>query len=165
MPAMTPQLAKEVQRSLCELFANIFVHANSPCGGLAIGQFYPKKRQIQICVCDGGIGIVRRVQDAGYGMSSPGEALAWALEEGTTTRSDASGPPGGLGLFLLREFVKLNGGALRVVANNGYLCLEAGRPNPQSLPVEFPGTLFQVKLNIRDDVVYTIAPTRGSGFR
>ena len=37
MPAMTPQLVRKTNSSLCELFVNIFEHAHSPCGGLAVG--------------------------------------------------------------------------------------------------------------------------------
>ena len=52
MPTMTPELVKKTNTSLCELFTNIFEHAESPCGGLAIGQYYPNVKQVQFCVCD-----------------------------------------------------------------------------------------------------------------
>lgn len=158
MPVMTAPLTKEVQRSFCELFLNVFQHADSPCGGVAIGQLYPNVKQVQICVCDAGTGIARRVSQAGFACQTPAEALAWSLEEGTTTRNDPTGPPGGLGLFLLREFVKINGGSLRIIANTGYLCQEAGTLNLETLSDELPGTLFQFKFLIRDDVVYTLTP-------
>ena len=159
MPEMMPSLTKEVQRSLCELFANVFHHADSPCGGVAIGQLYPNAKKVQICVCDAGIGIVRRVEGAGYTFPKSADALAWSLEEGTTTRTAPTGPPGGLGLFLLREFVKLNGGSLRIIANDGYLCQESGILRLETLSEELPGTLFQFSFLIRDDVVYTLDPS------
>ena len=56
MPAMTPDLQREINKALCELFVNIFEHAGSACGGLAIGQYYPIKKQVQFCVCDVGVG-------------------------------------------------------------------------------------------------------------
>ncbi|VTT97575.1 Uncharacterized protein OS=Singulisphaera acidiphila (strain ATCC BAA-1392 / DSM 18658 / VKM B-2454 / MOB10) GN=Sinac_4287 PE=4 SV=1 [Gemmataceae bacterium] len=158
MPVMTDALVREVRRSFCELFQNVFVHSASPCGGIAVGQFYPKTKEVQLCVCDGGVGMARRILGAGLTFGAPGEALSWALQEGTTTRSDPTGPPGGLGLFLLREFVRTNGGSLRVVANDGYLCESAGTLTTQTLPVDFPGTLIQVRFLVRDDVVYTLAP-------
>lgn len=157
MPAMTAPLVKEVQRSFCELFQNVFAHSESPFGGLAIGQLYPNVKYVQICVCDGGVGIVHRVHGAGHATQSPGHALAWALQEGTTTRSNPKGPPGGIGLFLLREFAKVNGGSLRVIANDGYLCQEPNGETRECLSADFFGTLIQLKFMIRDDVIYTLS--------
>jgi hypothetical protein len=54
MPKMTEQCAKRTQISVCE-------HAISPVGGVAIGQLYPNQEQVQICVADAGIGLVRKV--------------------------------------------------------------------------------------------------------
>ena len=152
MPAMTPLLVKETNRALCELFVNIFEHANSPCGGLAIGQYYPHVKQVQICVCDLGVGLAEKVQRAGHAPDCCGMAIRWALEEGNSTKSGL----GGLGLFMLREFVKLNGGSLRLLANTGYYVQSGANQNSQSLTTSFPGTLIQIGLLIRPDEVYTI---------
>lgn len=156
MPAMTAALAKETRRSLCELFTNIFQHAGSSFGGIAIGQYYPNIKQVQICVCDGGIGMVRRIQEAGYANTSSPAAIQWALELGHSTRGD-EGCPGGLGLFLLRDFVKLNGGSFRIYANAGYFEERAGKPLGQELSASFPGTLIDLRLCLRDDVVYCLS--------
>ncbi|MDB5307837.1 MAG: hypothetical protein JWO38_2039 [Gemmataceae bacterium] len=157
MPAMSEALTTEVQRALIELFQNIFLHASSPTGGIAVGQLYPQVKEVQICVCDAGVGMIRKIREAGLAQASSPATLEWALGVGNTTRRPENGPPGGLGLYLLREFVKINGGSLRVVANDGYLCQQAGEVVRQTLPVDFPGTLIQIKLNIRDDVVYKFA--------
>ena len=152
MPAMTPDLEKATNNSLCELFVNIFEHANSPCGGLAIGQYYPHVKQVQICVCDVGLGLARKVQAAGYARGCCGAAIRWALEEGNSTKPG----PAGLGLFVLREFVKANGGSLRILANTGYYAQRGLEEKAQSLQVRYPGTLIQVGLLLRSDEVYTI---------
>jgi anti-sigma regulatory factor (Ser/Thr protein kinase) len=156
MPSMSENLAREVRRSLFELFQNIFSHAQSPCGGWVIGQYYPVVKQFQFCVCDCGIGIVDRVRGARKVCGSPGDAISWALKRGTTTRSAAQGP-GGLGLYLLTEFVKLNGGSLRILANDAYYSAGGGSPDIQTLPIGYPGTLLQIRLKVRDDVHYTFA--------
>jgi hypothetical protein len=161
MPAMTPNLLKEVQKSLCELFQNVFAHSCSSCGGIAIGQFYPRLKQVQICISDGGLGIARKVLDAGVALPSAGHALSWALEEGNTTRKKVLRPggphvPGGLGLFFLRKFVKTNQGNLRVVANKGFLFQAAEKFSIADMPVEFPGTLVQLNFNVRSDVTYKL---------
>jgi hypothetical protein len=152
MPAMTPDLERETNKSFCELFVNIFEHARSPCGGLAIGQYYPHVKQVQICVCDLGVGLARKVQVAGHARECSGTAIRWALEEGNSTKPG----PGGLGLYLLREFVKANGGSLRILANTGYYAQKGVENTAQSLRVLYPGTLFQVGLLLRPDEVYTI---------
>ena len=86
------------------------------------------------------------------------DAISWAIKRGTTTRSVTQGP-GGLGLYLLTEFVKLNGGSLRILANDAYYSTAGAVPDIRTLPVAYPGTLFQVRLNVRDDVHYTFGAT------
>lgn len=153
MPIMTEALAKEVRRSLCELFVNIFQHSDSAFGGIALGQYYPKQREVQICVCDGGVGIVHRIQSAGFARSTATAAIDWALESGNTTRP-LQGCPGGLGLYLLREFVKANGGTFRIYANAGFFQERAGLRSASDLKTGFPGTLIELRLNLSDTVVY-----------
>lgn len=150
MPRMTTGLAKEVRRSLCEVFSNVFRHAKSPIGGVALGQLYPNMRNFQICICDLGVGIVRRVQNAGHGLESPLHAIRWALKPGNSTWQ--GNEPPGLGLHLLREFVKVNGGVFRIYANSGVYSEVAGSPQEYELPIEFPGTLVELRLQSRDDV-------------
>jgi anti-sigma regulatory factor (Ser/Thr protein kinase) len=93
MPRMTEELAKETRKALSEVFSNIFRHAESHIGGLALGQVYPNKKQFQLCVCDAGLGLVNRVQGAGHGRSSPTDAIRWALEKGNSTWTGPE-PPG-----------------------------------------------------------------------
>jgi anti-sigma regulatory factor (Ser/Thr protein kinase) len=152
MPRMTEELAKETRKALSEVFSNIFRHAESHIGGLALGQVYPNKKQFQLCVCDAGLGLVNRVQGAGHGRSSPTDAIRWALEKGNSTWT---GPePPGLGLYLLREFVKVNGGVFRIYANQGWYEEDSGRPQEGTLSAPFPGTLVELRLNVRHDVRY-----------
>ncbi len=152
MPTMTDDLVRMTNRSLCELFLNVFEHAESPCGGIAIGQFYPNKKHVQFCVGDAGIGLVTRVQGAGYARWSGSAAIQWALEEGTSTKVG----PGGLGLYLLQEFVKKNGGVLRIIANDAYYDQRGSESTTAVLAVPYPGTLIEVGLLIRENELYTI---------
>jgi anti-sigma regulatory factor (Ser/Thr protein kinase) len=158
MPATTPDLQREINKALCELFVNIFEHAGSACGGLAIGQYYPIKKQVQFCVCDVGVGLVSKVQSAGFGLNCCSDAIRWALQEGNSTKQG----PNGLGLYLLQEFVKLNGGSLRILANTGHYHQKKAHTLAESLSVSFPGTLIQLGLLIRPGEVYTIRSRGGA---
>jgi hypothetical protein len=147
LPPMSAELSKRTRHSLFEVVSNIFAHAESPCGGLVIGQLYPNVKQFQLCVCDGGIGLARRVQRSGKSGLAACHAIQWAIE-GNSTRLDR---PGGLGLLRLRQFVQANGGVFRVYANNGCLAESKDGLNGWKLSAELPGTLIEIRLNALDN--------------
>lgn len=163
MPKMTASLAKEIRRTLCELFGNVFRHAESPIGGIAIGQLYPHKKEVQICICDAGVGMVQRVQSHGHARNSPVEAIQWALERGHSTWRGKEPP--GLGLYTLREFIKVNGGVFRIYANNACYSELAGSSSGYCLRAALPGTLIDLRLQVRDDVTYTLTTTEANKVR
>ena len=141
-------LRKEVRSCFCELFFNVFRHSESPVGGTALCQLEPTENRFHVCVCDAGIGIVGRVQSSGFGLGSPTAAIKWALERGHSTWL---GPvPAGLGLYLLREFVKINGGSFRIYANNGYYGEDAGNAVEAYMFSGYPGTLVELRLKTSD---------------
>jgi hypothetical protein len=146
LPAMSDELTKRTRNALIEVVGNIFEHAESPCGGLVIGQLYPNVKQFQLCVCDGGVGLARRVQVPGRAHLSACHAIQWAIE-GHTTRQNR---PGGLGLRRLRRFVQANGGAFRIYANDGCLAETPAGLNGWRLSAELPGTLIEIRLNALD---------------
>jgi hypothetical protein len=153
MPDMTPRLAKRTRNEVCELFCNIFQHSASNVGGFAIGQRYPNARQFQLCVCDCGVGIVRRVQEAGEGLESPAAAVEWALGKGHSTNREC---PSGLGLSLLQDFVKINRGQFRIYANTGCYHQAGSNRTCRCLDASFPGTLIELRLNVEDGATYDL---------
>lgn len=146
LPAMSDDLTKQTRQALFEVVSNIFDHAESPCGGLIIGQLYPNVKQFQLCVCDGGVGLARRVQDSRMPSLSACQAIQWAIE-GNSTRQNQ---PGGLGLKRLRQFVQANGGAFRIYANDGCLAETTNGLTRWRLSAELPGTLIEIRLNALD---------------
>lgn len=157
MPQMTDPLANVTRKSICEVLGNVFFHAESPIGAIAIGQIYPQRKMFQICVCDSGIGLVRRVKESGRNEFSPTDAIRWSLESGNSTMSGST--PHGLGLFVLREFIKVNGGVFRIYANNGCFNESSGVSGDRVMSSTLPGTLVDFRFNVRDDVTYTLAGT------
>jgi hypothetical protein len=79
--------------------------------------------------------------------------------DGVTTTRLASD---GIGLFMLREFVKINEGTLRIIANNEYYEFENGAHKLATMPVAYPGTMIQLQFRVRSDVVYTIRSRPGA---
>ncbi len=154
MLSMTTGLARVTASAFCEVFGNIFRHAESAVGGIAIGQVYPNVKEFQVCICDGGVGLVERVQRAGFGRESAPAAIHWAMQEGHSTAP--GGQPGGLGLFWLRRIVQANGGNFRTYANGGFYSEYAGRPYGAAMTARLPGTLIEIRLKVRDDVTYTV---------
>lgn len=157
MPQMNDALAKVTRKSICEVLGNVFLHAESSIGAIVLGQIYPKRKMFQICVCDSGIGLVRRVQESGRSGFSPVQAIRWSLESGNSTMHGST--PHGLGLFMLREFIKVNGGIFRIYANNGCFNESSGVSRDRVMSSTLPGTLVDFRFNVRDDVTYTLAGT------
>lgn len=154
MPKMCDLLSKITRNAISEVLSNVFDHSDSPIGAVTIGQVYPKKRMFQICVCDVGVGIVKKVQSWGFRSTCPIEAIHWSLVFGHTT--SRGGTSRGFGLPTLRQFLKANDGELRIQANCGAFCEKAGIAEGRVMPVGFPGTLVDLRFNIRDDAGYTV---------
>ena len=61
-----------------------------------------------------------------------------------------SGPiPGGLGLKLLREFVRLNEGRIQIVSDRGYWECDTNGENAVRMEQSFPGTVV-LEINTAD---------------
>jgi hypothetical protein len=105
-------------------------------------------------MADLGIGIRRNVKEKlGLKMTSQ-EAIEWAMEGNTTKR----GPrPGGLGLKLIREFIKLNNGKLILVSDRGFWHLSAGRVETRRFENSFPGTVVSIEINTADTASYCLS--------
>ena len=153
MPKMSEDLLKEVRRAFFEVFGNIFCHSQSPIGGIVCGQVYPNSKEIQIVFYDIGVGIAGRIREVQRSINSDTEAIEWALRMGTSTLSN-SGESRGLGLFLLRQFLFVNGGILNIYANKGAVTEIKSKRICSILPRNLRETLIDMRIMIRNDVKY-----------
>ena len=153
MPEMSEDLRKEVRRAFFEVFGNIFYHSQSPIGGLVCGQVYPNSKEIQIVFYDVGVGIAGRIREVQRSIKWDTEAIEWALRRGTSTLSNSS-ESRGLGLFLLRQFLFVNGGVLNIYANKGTVTEIKGKRICSILPRNLRGTLIDMRIRVRNDVRY-----------
>jgi uncharacterized membrane protein len=80
--------------------------------------------------------------------------MRWAFVRGTSTARSLS--PRGIGLDLLKDFIRKNGGQLEIYSHDGYARIDAAAENYQNLPVYFEGTLAQARLHC-DDKYYALS--------
>ena len=78
------------------------------------------------------------------------DAIRWAFVKGNTTKEN----PGGLGLSLLQEFVKLNEGSLHMVSASGFIEYSNNQFRSHPLDKQFPGTIVNIKFNFNDPKNY-----------
>jgi hypothetical protein len=156
IPDMSPALRKKFWESISELFNNAVTHSETEMGIFTCGQYFPGKKRIDFAIADLGIGIPKNLADKKGLQFSPEEAINWAMEGRNTTKT---GPiPGGLGLKLLREFIRLNKGRIQVVSDIGYWEQRAdGIVDKRTLPHPFPGTVVNIEINTADVHSYALS--------
>lgn len=104
--------------SIFEIFSNAVIHSETQLGIFACGQFYPNKNLIDFSITDLGLGMKNNLEKKRGIVLSAEEAIQWSMEARNTTKT---GPiPGGLGLKILQEFVKLNHGRIQIMSDRGY---------------------------------------------
>ena len=126
-----------------EIYLNSFEHSESAVGVFTCGIHLVRERKLKLTVADFGLGIPNKIRKY---LEKPNmsdiEAMHWAFKKGNSTRVIDSGIPGGLGLDLLTEFVRLNQGKMAVYSNKVYYVISESH--------------FNIAANLaRSDVVYS----------
>ena len=155
MPSMSPELLKKFQESVFEIFSNSVIHSQTELGIFSCGQYFPKRHRLNFSITDLGIGIRKNVRkNAGLDLAAA-EAIVWATQGRNTTKRGRI--PGGLGLKLLGEFIKLNGGRLEIVSDAGYWKLEKEHTSTARLGHPFPGTVVSIEIDTLDTQSYALS--------
>jgi hypothetical protein len=156
IPKMSPALCKKFWESIFELFSNAVIHSETEMGIFTCGQYFPRRDRINFAIADLGIGIRSNLLKKRRLDLSAEEAINWAMEGRNTTKTGSI--PGGLGLKLLREFIKLNQGSIQVVSDTGYWGQRVdGTLDKRLLPHSFPGTVVNIEINTADTDSYTLS--------
>jgi len=154
MPRMSAALRGKFFEGIDEIFANCALHSQSPIDIVAAGQFFPRNERLLFAVSDGGRGVDGSLRAAGQGDLSPEEAIDWAMRSNNTTR--LGDIPGGLGLKLIREFVRMNKGRLIVVSSAGFWSQAADAVVKMRLRAPFPGTAVVMEIVTSDRYAYDL---------
>jgi hypothetical protein len=153
MPVMSDALKKEISKSILELFNNASEHGRSKYI-YCCGQYYPDKKKLDFTIVDLGNTIRKNVRDfLGRKTMSGEDAISWAVAYGNTTKTGSI--PGGLGLALIREFLRKNEGKIQIASSNGYW-KEKGEVVSAGFPYSFIGTIVNLEFNISDKKSYKL---------
>lgn len=147
--SVSQKLRDAIVGRVWEIYANAFEHSHSSEGIFSCGQHYPKRKQLDLTVVDFGVGIPSNVRVFVHNTSLPaGRALEWAFQAGNTTKPNGMGR--GMGLDLLRDFVRLNKGRLEVFSHDGYARIDEKEEKYETRSSTFEGTILNISLQCDD---------------
>src|ERR1035437_4512614 len=137
--------------TISELTNNVKDHAQSPIDAYIFCQLYPRLNVIKVVVGDLGIGIPASVNTYRESRKEPilsdTEAIIWAVEQNTSTKSHPHNR--GKGLNNLFEFIKYNRSIINIYSNNGiFLATKDRTASFNNNITGFQGTIIQMEINI-----------------
>ena len=143
-----------------EIYANAFEHGQSSIGIFSCGQHYPRYHELKLTVVDFGVGIPSNVRyyfkdDPRFQSLNAASCLKWAFQRGTTTRPN--GTSRGMGLDLLKDFVKINKGKLEIFSHEGYALIDEAQEIFTNRQTFFEGTLANITLRCDESLYYQFA--------
>jgi hypothetical protein len=153
LPQMTLGLKKKINESIFEIFNNAIFHGQSD-SIFSCGQYYPQKNKLDFTLVDLGNTIKSNVNKYLKEDLNSSDAINWAVQEGHTTKTGDT--PGGLGLSLIREFLKLNNGKIQLISSDGYWEQSGENINKSNFNKEFGGTIVNLEFNLTDKNAYCL---------
>ena len=140
-------------------YSNAFEHSRTEVGVFTCGQHFRHRNDLILTVVDFGRGIPAKVKaflsqfvdEARVAKLSGADCVKWAFERGNTT--SMGGVARGLGLDLLKDFVRINQGKLEVYSNDGYAIIDKEGERFDNSPISFQGTVVHITLRC-DEKLY-----------
>lgn len=154
-PLHSPLLGKKISANIFELYENARTHGL--CSYIHVcGQFFPQKslKPLQFTIVDKGINIKENVTNYLDKDINGADAIAWAMQSGNTTKTGSN--PGGLGLGIIFEFIKMNKGKIHIVSSDGYYEYSNNSVLKKQLDYAFEGTMVNIKFNLDDNNYYSL---------
>lgn len=151
---LSEKLKQAIISRIIEIFMNAYGHGiynqkNSKLKIYSCGEYDKKNKKLHISVLDFGAGIVKTVQECTK-IENEIDAMYWALQQGNSTNTDSSSMvlARGLGFELLRQFVAINKGELRIYSNTIKVCTDKnGEYKISKMEQNFPGTFVSITIN------------------
>jgi len=153
--SVSPALRDAIVGTVWEIYENAFEHSSSSVGVFCCGQHYPQLHLLKLCVLDFGVGIPSNVRLFSKKENiSAAATLRWAFRPGNTTKPNGMGR--GMGLDLLKEFVKVNQGELEIFSHEGYGQIKERRERYVDRHTFFEGTVVNITFKC-DESYYHLA--------
>lgn len=154
--SVSQALRDAIVGTLWEIYENAFEHGSSPVGVFCCGQHYPYLHLLKLCVVDFGVGIPSNVRwFMKNDTTSAAATLRWAFRPGNTTKPNGMGR--GLGLDLLRDFVKVNQGELEIYSHEGYGQIKEGRERYLDRSTFFEGTVVNITFHCDESYYHLVS--------
>lgn len=162
---VSDKLRDAISERMWEIYDNAFEHSGTQIGVFSCGQHFPSQDELVLSVVDFGVGIPAKVRIfAGIDPRSkdlPAHAcLRWAFTRGKSTSQE--GVARGLGLDLLKEFVRVNQGKLEVYSNEGYALIDKDGERFTNRTASFEGTVFHITLRCDENLYRFTAETNAN---
>ncbi|WP_281310663.1 hypothetical protein [Flavobacterium flavigenum] len=152
-PKLSKLLSKKINESIFELYENARTHG--ACKNIhTCGQYFPTKKLLDITIVDMGQTIKYNVNNFNKSNWSGSDCIEWATKDKNTTKT--GNISGGLGLAIIFDFIKLNGGKIQIISSDGYWELRRGKIYKQELNFSFPGTIANLEFNLSDTNEYIL---------
>lgn len=152
------RLRDAIAGRMWEIYSNAFEHSGTEIGVFSCGQHYWRQNYLILSAVDFGRGIPANVrsflrqyvEEALVAKLSGAACMKWAFERGNSTCS--GGIARGLGLDLLKEFVRLNQGKLEIYSNNGYAIVDRYGERYENRDISFEGTVVHITLRCDENL-------------
>ena len=155
-PSHSMMLGQKIIENIFELYENARTHGE--CDIIhTCGQYFPRleSKPLKFTIVDRGINIKENVSRYLNREIGGMEAIDWAMQKGNTTKSGSI--PGGLGLDIIFQFIKLNDGKIQIISSDGFWEYKKQHINKQKLAHSFEGTMANLEFNLNDKCHYYMA--------
>lgn len=139
---------KEFIRIMVEIFINVKMHTNSK-EVTTCGYYDEDNKDMYFTISNHGMTIKHNIEERNkYVFKYYIDAIQWAVKKSNSTRKKNT--PGGLGFFISRNFIKDNGGSIKIVSGKGYWEECNGEILvSKEMTTTYPGTIVNFKINLK----------------
>lgn len=151
-PNMDLSIKRAISTYIQELFGNAQIHGT--CSQVyTCGQYYFQKHKMDFTIVNLGKTIGDNVVEFLLESNAdlPVSNIAWAVEPNHSTKRDYSG---GIGLSLMRDFIRLNCGKFQIVSGNEFWELNGNSECTKNFNISFPGTIINIEIDQNDKNIY-----------